>query len=60
MLLMGKIVDEYKLGRINNTVSFFFFFLTEQKRTRAKLCLWIYDQNVELIPTVLTIEINRN
>ena len=38
----------------------FFFFLTEQKRTRAKLCLWIYDQNVELIPTVLTIEINRN
>ena len=56
---MGKIVDEYKLGRINNTVSFFFF-LTEQKRTRAKLCLWICDQNVELIPTVLTIEINRN
>lgn len=27
---MGKIVDEYKLGRVNNTVSFFFF-LTEKR-----------------------------
>lgn len=53
----NKEVDGYILARFNNTISFlsFFFFLTEQKRTKAKLCLWICDQNAEIILTVLPI-----
>lgn len=51
-------MDVYWEDSINNTVSF--FFLAAQKRSWAKLCLWICDQNAEVIPTELPIEIDRN
>lgn len=50
-----KLMNKYWQDSI---ILYLFFF--EQKRRRAKLCLWIWDQNAEIIPTELPIEINRN